>query len=258
MVTDLSQLRQRQIHIWFTAPEQVSPGPQVEQYLAMLDDDERALAQRLRLPALRHTYIVAHALVRTSLSRYASVEPQDWSFVRNRYGKPEIAGPPAPPLRFNLSHTDGAVACAVGLEHDIGVDVENAERTIDFVTIARSSFSTHEQDALNALAPDAQRERFFSYWTLKEAYIKARGMGLSIPLDQFSFHLEGQRPVHITFDPRLADHPHHWQFARLRPSEGYLAAVALRRREASDHDILAWETVPLTSQCDLLSDAVIG
>src|SRR6185295_18612851 len=120
---------------------------------------------------------------RTTLSHYAAVDPTAWQFARNRRGRPEISGPlGVAPLRFNLSNTAGLIACLVTLGVDVGVDVEDTHRRGETVRIANRFFSASEVAALEALPPERQRQRFFEYWTLKESYIKARGMGLAIPL----------------------------------------------------------------------------
>ena len=108
---------------------------------------------------------------------------------------------PLPPVRFNLSHTDGLAVCAVVLKHDIGVDVEHRQRRVVSENIARRFFSPSEVREFESLPERMQQDRFFQYWTLKESYIKARGMGLSIPLEKFSFHLLKNKPIRISFDP---------------------------------------------------------
>src|SRR4029078_6585429 len=112
---------------------------------------------------------------------------------------------------------------------DVGVDVEDRTRKGETVQIADRFFSPVEVAALRALPEERQRERFFDYWTLKEAYIKARGMGLAIPLDQFSFLLEPDMPIRIAFDPRLADDPLAWQFEQFALGGSHQTSAAVRR-----------------------------
>ncbi len=133
-----------------------------------------------------------------------------------------------PPIRFNLSNTRGLIACLVALDRDVGVDVEDTERASSAVDIADRFFSPGEVRALRALPQERQRARFFEYWTLKESYIKARGMGLAIPLDQFSFHLDDGPAIGISFDPRLGDDRSAWQFALYQPSARHTMAAAIR------------------------------
>jgi len=131
------------------------------------------------------------------------------------------------------------------MDREVGVDVEDMTRPGQTVEIANQFFSPTEVAALRALAGGAQRHRFFEYWTLKEAYIKARGIGVSLPLEWFSFHLEPGRPVRISFDPSLDDDPLSWQFAQFRLTPRHIGALAIRRRAGSDLDVQVRRTVPL-------------
>jgi 4'-phosphopantetheinyl transferase len=234
-----------EVHVWIVEPERITdPGLQAS-YRDLLDAPEREKQQRFHFERHRLQYLVSHALVRLTLSRYAPVPPEAWSFAANTYGRPEIRGEEKPWLRFNLSHTDGMALCAVARDVDVGADVEDAERRGETVGIADSFFAPAEVAALRALPEHAQRERFFDYWTLKEAYIKARGMGLSLPLDQFAFGLEAGRPARISFDPRLVDEPSHWQFVRFRPSTRHAAALAVRLPADASLSVRFQRTVPL-------------
>jgi len=227
--TALAELPADVIDLWFTFPDEISDERLLSRYEQLLTDEERTQWRRFYFARHRHQYLVTRALVRSTLSCYADVSPPDWRFSRNAYGKPEIMpGLTELPIRFNLSHTDGLVLCGVVLRHDLGVDVEYRERKNAALNIAEHYFSAREIDDLLKLPAGEQKSRFFDYWTLKEAYIKARGMGLSLPLDQFSFHLDGNRPPGISFDDRFADDPRHWQFWRIKASEQHVAAVAVK------------------------------
>ena len=235
----------REVHLWYSRPEQVTDDEHVAELLELLSQEERARYKRFWFDKDRHHFLVAHALVRTTLSRYADIPPLGWQFEANRYGRPEIVGHKInAPLRFNLSHTKGLVVCAVVLDREIGVDVENIGRADADLKIARRFFSPSEVADLEALAPERQSEAFIDYWTLKEAYIKARGMGLAIPLRQFSFHLMKGEPVRISFAPELKDEPSRWQFAQLRPTECHLVSIAVERLGDADVNIVSREIVP--------------
>jgi 4'-phosphopantetheinyl transferase len=234
-----------EVHVWITEPEQIEEPRLLEAYLGLLNPEEREKQRRFHFERHRRQYLVSHALVRLTLSRYAPVRPEAWSFVTNAYGCPEVAGQGSPRLRFNLSHTDGMAVVAVALNMEVGVDVEDAQRQGETVGLAGRFFAPTEARALQALPGERQRERFFEYWTLKEAYIKARGMGLSLPLEQFAFELEpGQQP-RISFDPRLRDDPETWQFFQHRPSARHQAALAVRWQRTLPLKVRWQRTVPL-------------
>ncbi len=213
-------------------------------YEALLAPDERARRARYHFEHSRVEYLLTRALARTTLSRYAPVPPAAWTFRQNSYGRPEIALPEHGWLRFNLSNTRGLIACVVARDREIGVDVEDTERTGETVGVADRFFSPREVAALRALPEGERRSRFFDYWTLKEAYIKARGMGLAIPLDQFSFLLDGAPPVRIAFDSRLGDDAGSWQFEQFALTARHRTAAAVRR-EGEDLRFVVRETVPL-------------
>jgi len=233
-----------EVHVWIAEPERIEDPRLLEAYLGLLSSEEREKQRRFYFERHRRQYLVSHALVRLTLSRYAPVRPEAWSFVTNEYGCPRVKEEGLG-LRFNLSHTDGMVTVAVANNVDVGVDVEDTVRPGETVALADRFFAPSEVVALRALAVDRQRERFFEYWTLKEAYIKARGMGLSIPLEQFAFELEPGHLPRISFDPRLGDEPAGWQFVQLRPSSRHQAALALRRPRGLALKVRCQRTVPL-------------
>lgn len=231
-----------EVHLWYVFSDEVRDPALLAAYERLLAPEERVQWQRFVFERDRHQYLVTRALVRTVLSRYSPVAPAEWSFVRNAYGKPEVCGPPRvfwP--RFNLSHTRGLIVCAVSASHQtLGVDVEDTSRSGETVSLAEHFFSPDEVRSLRALPAAAQRQRFFAYWTLKEAYIKARGMGLSIPLDQFSLQLDARGgqgaqggPIRISFDARLEDQPALWQFVLLRASARHFLALGVRAPDAA-------------------------
>jgi 4'-phosphopantetheinyl transferase len=245
------QLAPAEVHVWTAVPDQVGAPAARARCEAMLSADERDRMRRFHFERDRHIYLVAHALVRTALSRYATCAPAAWTFTANAHGRPEIApGTCARPLRFNLSHTHGLVAVAVALERDVGVDVEHLyPRSFD-LDVAEHFFAPAEVAALMAQPADAQRDRFFAYWTLKESYIKARGLGLALPLDQFAFDLD-RRPEHhldhgdeivLTVDPRLEDDGRNWWFHQRRIAPEHRLAVALRRQPGEP---IALQVAPL-------------
>jgi 4'-phosphopantetheinyl transferase len=223
------KLTPNDIHLWLTFPAEIAADdPLLDTYAKLLDEDEHQRCQRFRFQRLRHQYLITRALVRTTLSRYTAIKPQDWHFSKNDYGRPEIAdGAGLPPLRFNLSHADGLIICGVVLGREIGVDVEDTQRRAATMDIADRFFSAAECRDLHAVPQPYQPDRFFDYWTLKESYIKARGMGLALPLGQFSFHLAGGRPVTVSFGEKIQDDPQRWRFWLLRPTARHRMAVCV-------------------------------
>ena len=223
------KLVSEEIHLYFTYPGQISDPALLNQYKSLLSDAELAQMSRFYFERHRHQYLLTRALIRTTLSAYYPLEPSAWQFANSSYGKPQIDHPDIKtPLRFNLSHTDGLIMCGITRDHDIGVDVEDTHRTTRAALDDLSRyFSEQEIEDLAELPAEQQKQRFFDYWTLKESYIKARGMGLAIPLDRFSFHFKANTLDRFSIHPELEDDANQWQFWRFPIDQRYQAAVAV-------------------------------
>jgi 4'-phosphopantetheinyl transferase len=226
------------LHLWMARVEDAVDRGLMEAYRALLSPAEAAQAGRFAFERDRRRYLVTRALVRSVLSRYAQGRraPMEWAFAANEYGCPHVGNPleGMPPVEFNLSHTDGLVLMAVRAQHAVGIDVEKWDRRIN-LDIADHFFSPAEVAALHRLPESAQRERFMELWTFKESYIKARKMGLSIPLDQFGFEMNADRDVALVLAPALRgnDAPGRWDFFQLRPDPEHVVAVCAERGSAA-------------------------
>jgi 4'-phosphopantetheinyl transferase len=192
----------------------------------MLDEAERAQAARFHFERDRNSYVAAHALARSMLSAHAPYPPWAWRFATGAHGKPEIIRPPgSPSLRFNLSHTRGLVAAAVTVDNDIGIDVEVVDPTRLTMDLAARYFAASEMAQLRRISIEQRPEAMFAFWTLKEAYMKADGRGMSLSLDAFFYELE---PLSIRFSPSLDDNPACWLLRHLKPAPDHALAFALR------------------------------
>jgi 4'-phosphopantetheinyl transferase len=230
------KLQPNQAHLWYLPSGEPAYTWLSQSIDSLISPAELTQSRKFLTRQARDSYLITRAFVRTVLSQYIEVSPQSWNFRANAYGKPEIATPSAGrSLRFSLANTDGLVTCAVALDRDIGVDAEVIDSTIETDEIADRFFACPEVAALRALPPDEQRYRFFEFWTLKESYIKARGLGLSLPLDKFAFVAQRGKPIEIVFDSSivddqgLVDDPRNWHFSLLQPIKSHLIAVALGR-----------------------------
>ncbi len=244
-------LYDHEIHIYLTDSETV-PASLLARYRSIMSEQELERNQRYRMDRDRRTDCIARCLTRTTLSRYADLPPTEWLFVNNKFGKPEIQNPPIP-IRFNLSHTSRFVACAVTRTYDLGIDIEFLKRTNDISSIAGHYFSDLEKNALFRLQPEQQKSRFFDYWTLKEAYLKACGVGISAGLDTFSFILDDPNTITIRLADTVDDAAEDWQFRLMSPSEDHRMAVALRRQHDKHHPktvVRLFKTVPLYGQAE--------
>jgi 4'-phosphopantetheinyl transferase len=223
------------IHLWLADYNELASPRLHITYRDLLSEAEHQQHQRFHFERDRHRYLVTHALVRIVLSRYLRISPKDLVFATNSYGRPHLAnvGAANSKLTFNISHTDSLIAIGIARDRALGVDVENILAVRDCVELAEHYFAPIEADALRNISPTRQADRFFEYWTFKESYIKARGMGLSLPLDKFSFQLQRDGAVEFEVDPRLDDTSQRWQFFQLRPRQQYILALCIERRAIS-------------------------
>lgn len=230
-----------EVTLWLCDDRAVQTPRLLETYEGWLSDAERARRARFRFAAHRHQFLVSRALLRWVLGRYTGLDPASLRFGCNAWGKPhlELADSGAP--EFNLSHTDGLIVLAVAEVNGqaappmLGVDVERRDRVVNAPALAMRFFSALESDTLHGLPGEHQRSCFFDFWTLKEAYIKAVGMGLGIPLADFSFSLLRDGDIDIRFTAsRSADDPAAWQFRRLFHQAGRPAADPEEERDEGD------------------------
>ncbi len=199
--------------LWWVHPESM---PADSAALALLNDEERHQYQRYIPPAKRHEYLVTRVMVRTVLGAALDVAPQGLEFTRNEWGRPALVHTPrSAPVHFNVSHTDGLVLCLVGGAYEIGVDTELFSRAPKLLELAPRVFAPQERADLAKLPDDALAERAITLWTLKESYIKARGMGLALALDGFAFTFDGPQ-TRLTVAPALHDDGARWQFQTFR------------------------------------------
>lgn len=237
------------LDVWLVQDDIADPGLHAE-YRRLLTPEEREQEHRFHFARDRRRYLVTRALVRTVLSRYMDVAPADWRFAPNHYGRPRIinAGREHCGLCFNISHTQGLIAVGVTWHRELGVDVEHVRAREVSLDIADRFFARAEVAELALVPPERRQDRFFEYWTFKEAYVKARGAGLSIPLEQFSFHYPHERAVQITIQPQLGDDANRWGFWQLRPSADHLLAICAERRCDVPPALTIRRTVPLVSE----------
>jgi 4'-phosphopantetheinyl transferase len=217
-----------EVHIWYRVLEGFADGRYADAW-AVLTPDERARAARFVHADVRETFVCAHGLLRTVLSAYTGVAPASLEFVAGASGKPALA-PGWGDVQFNLSHATGLVACVVSRE-PVGVDVEWLDRQVPALDLATRFFSPPEVSWLTRAPEDERHVRFLELWTLKEAYVKGIGTGLSHRLDTFGFSLDALPS--IQFDGPTHEESRAWQFALYAPSPSHRLAVAVRGAEGA-------------------------
>jgi 4'-phosphopantetheinyl transferase len=214
------------IHIWFRPTESLDEAA-IAAAVSVLSDEEGAQYRRFHFARDARDYAAAHALLRATLSRYGDRAPGRWRFDKDANGKPFLIDEGGFRASFSLSHTHGMVACAVTADADVGVDVECVDRDVDTAGIAARFFAPAEAAHLMSLDAEARRDKFFDLWTLKEALVKALGVGMAFSLNRLAFAVARDGGVRLSA-PADVD-PQAWEFGLFTPSPRHRLAVAVRR-----------------------------
>lgn len=236
-----------EIHLWLTFGGESTDASRLAEYRRVMSADELEREQRFRFAHDQRRHVVTRAFVRTVLSRYAERTPDYWRFAADAYGRPHLLNGEGSmrEVSFNLSHTAGLIVCALSSGGDIGADAENFQERPIALEIFDSCFTAAEAAALRALPVDIQGEHFFHYWTLKEAYVKAKGRGLSIPLKQVGFVLPPGNGGGLSFHSELDGPGVAYRFWLLQPSPEHLAAVCARRHVGDGQRLVVRTIDPL-------------
>jgi 4'-phosphopantetheinyl transferase len=208
-----------EMHVWHAALDRESDT--LARLELVLSPEEKARADRFHFVNDRNRFVVARGLLRELLGRYLHQFPADLEFSYAEHGKPALSGGNASTgLCFNLSHSAGLVVYAIARERNLGIDVEHVRPEFASDGIAERYFSASEVSDLRRLPSEARVAGFFNCWTRKEAYLKATGMGLQIPLNSFAVSVWSDRPAQFLrgVEPR-------WHLDSFDPAEGYVAAV---------------------------------
>ncbi len=214
-----------QIDLWYVPLEDFGAGEQAACF-GLLNQPERERHAAFKSESARLQHLAGRGLVRTTLSRYRAVAPERWRFTTNQYGRPFIDSEMGVSgLHFSLSHTHGMAVCAIASTEEIGVDVEARDRDAGLDELAATVLAQRERARFDGLQGLAKRDFFFTLWTLKEAYVKARGMGLSLPMKGILLDLQGSAPV-AHFTDEIGDDATRWTFRSVPLGSGYIAGVA--------------------------------
>jgi 4'-phosphopantetheinyl transferase len=225
------------VHVWRVSLDQ--SRSQIALFLDNLDDDERSRADRFYFSRDRERFIVARGILRAVLGRYSNRAPESLSFSYSTHGKPALASETGiDAIRFNLSHSHGTALYAFTRGREVGVDLEFIRCDLEAEQIAERYFSHSEIETLRALPPSLRKYAFFLCWTRKEAYIKARGEGLSLALDQFDVSLTPGEPAALLSTRSDSDEALLWSLRNLNPGPGYAAALAT---EGRDWTLSCWQ-----------------
>lgn len=232
-----------EVDIWWLYASDLNEAERAHCWASMTDE-ERTQQQRFLRPEDQRMYLATRGLVRSALSTYTEIQPKDWRFTTDAHGRPWISGPTLQPTWiFNVSHSRDLVVCAITSQGDLGVDVEGIDHRRDLLGIAKRFFAPEEYAALLALTQRGAQEQLFSaFWTLKEAYMKARGMGFAI--EPQWMHISMHPQLSLSFDNNLSDNPNRWAFClgRLPTDHSLALAVSWGKTHPIPHQQITAET----------------
>ena len=222
-----SELGAGVVHLWQRPLN--ATGAEVSACYELLSIEEQERARRFRVDRARKEFVLTRGTLRSLLAQYLGGSPQDIRFQYADHGKPTVEGESS--LFFNVSHTSCLALMAFVKQRAIGVDVENVGREVEAERLTERFFSEHERQALSRLEGDELQAAFFRCWTRKEAYIKAKGDGLSLPLHQFDVSIvEGDRDALLATRPDAAE-AERWTICDIPIGPGYAAAVAVHHED---------------------------
>ena len=224
-------LRERELHVWRARTTASGDGLRAAEALLVPDEAERA--SRFRHEPSRRTYVVARAVLRRIVGAYLDIDPVAARFASSAGGKPYLDGPASGRcLQFNLSHSGEWAVYAFALHRPVGIDVERIRPTPDLLDIARRFFAASEYEVLMSLEGPARLESFFACWTRKEAYLKARGSGLSGSMGEFEVTVDAAAPPWLIADHENPAEVGRWTFRSVDVGSGYAGAVVVEGQPA--------------------------
>ena len=218
-----------EVHVWSASLE--LPAAKVASFARLLSADEQARLARIRCPRTRDEFAVGRGILRTLLGAYLEQAPSSIRLTLGPIGKPELSERADPALHFNLSHSRGLALFAFTKCCPVGVDVEHVRPMSNFLGLAERYFSAREVEILRCLPDESQIEAFFHAWTRKEAFLKARGVGLSYGLERVEVTLGANIPARLLRLDGEEGSARSWSLCNLDLTPGYIGALALEQRE---------------------------
>ena len=224
------RLQENEVHLWRIDLDQVAAAE--SRWRGVLSQDERIRADRFKFTKDRQNFTATRALLRTLLGSYLAENPKELTFVYGQNEKPSL-GPGHGPeeVQFNVSHSGVRALIAIARKRPVGVDIEEIRENIDCDSLARRYFSPSEQAALAALQVSERSRAFFRCWTRKEAYIKAHGTGLALPLHAFDVSIAStEENVLLATRPNAVEVAL-WSIRAIEAGQSYEAALCVQGRD---------------------------
>lgn len=216
-------LEENEVHLWQAALD----GRPADIFESFLSPDELTRANRFHFVDDRNHFVVARGLLRNLLAAYLGFNCANLRFSYGAQGKPFLLLDNQSQINFNISHSHGRAAFAFSRGRELGIDIEYVKDDFDVELIANRFFSRAEVLSLRTVPAELRKQAFFNCWTRKEAYIKARGEGLSMPLDQFDVTLRPDEPARLLNNYREEREVSRWSMQAIAAPEGYAGALVV-------------------------------
>ena len=222
---------QTEAHVWFVIPENIRDNKVITEFFSLLSTEEINKHNRFHFKEDKHQYLVSHAFVRSVLSKYLDKQPGDLKFHNTKNGKPEILLNHSNRLvRFNLSHTKGLTVCIVTMNDDCGIDTEKIDNKTASIDVARLMFSESEFEFIKNLSGSTYLKEFFTRWTLREAYVKALGLGIGYPTNKLLFNIVDDNNIGLLIEETNDAICQYWQFHTMQPTSNHIVSIAIKNQ----------------------------
>lgn len=237
-------LPENTLHIWEVNDHAITDQGLLEQCLTVLSEEEGNRYHAIKSPDAQKQFLLTRAVVRFALSKYEpTITPEEWSFDIQEKGKPVLSQQHDSSIEFNVAHTPGKIIAAFYRNYCVGVDIESRTRNTDFLKLAKRFFSETEFNQVAELDGQPQKDRFLEIWTLKEAFLKCEGCGITVPLDSFSFNFVEDQAINLSI---ASDYIGQWDVSLFDIDDRYICAVASHKSDVTP-DIHSFKAVPFTS-----------
>jgi len=231
-----SDLQGNQVYVWHA--DLRLPKSELARLHDLLNEEEQERALRFKVPMAREQFVISHGFLRLIIARYLGTAPTNVQIAVGEHGKPMLAGNSK--VKFNLSHTDGAATIAVTRNHEVGVDVERVRKDINVLELSDRFFSAAEAEWIRGQSENEQAHAFYLCWTAKEAYVKACGTGLSMPLSRFSLIPSKNQQKLTLQSPDALGERDRWSIWQIHLQPELCCAVAVHAPEAAIH-VKKWD-----------------
>lgn len=232
------EIAQNELHLWRISLDEGIDS--VDQLHKQLSDAEQLRAGKFFREAQAQQFVVYHAALRDILARYVGVRPSEIAYETGQFGKPNVVAVQADGIRFNLTHSGELAVIAVSRDAEVGVDIEQVREVRSFASMLQRCLSDAERKDICDQQEEDRHRHFLRFWTHKEAYLKAVGVGLRAPLDRLTLDLQAPEARKVVNHFNLFPEKPAIRLMELAPCEGFVGAVGSTHVESPEIKTFGW------------------